>query len=219
MPSRPTICITDVKVACHSSKVKVGVQVSGNAPVSLFITPIFILIYMGVFSFKLMKWIENEDLFISQLIEGYKWQCYVYYKLQKLGLDVELAPFRVRKSIDEITGFTENDVDLTVNLSDRKLNIEVKSRGDISFSDNPFSYPYEYPFLDTHEGLARKVNTLFAIFLVSAKTKSILVFPFDKQKCQFTSVYDSKRGIRNNVVTTHRRNLVSLKEWYELLKV
>jgi hypothetical protein len=82
-----------------------------------------------------LSWIENDELFKKELLEGYRWQQYVADYFGANGFEAVLPELAFRNNISEIKTFA-NRPDLL--LSGRYF--EVKSRR------LPFTCPQDFPY-------------------------------------------------------------------------
>ncbi len=114
-----------------------------------------------------MKWIENEELFKKELLEGFKWQIHVAKHLDSLGFDVDVPQLRVRQNTSEIPAFAdEPDI-----IWEDKI-FEVKSRK-IRFR-TPNEFPFKSIFVDTVKGWEDKKHKPDGYICVSTLTGAMI---------------------------------------------
>ena len=95
------------------------------------------------------EWRENDELFISELRKGYRWQQYVAKQLEANGLQCDVPQLRIREKLADAPSFL-NDKDIVCN---GKV-LEVKSRR-LNFR-GPDTFPFETILIDTLEGWKAK---------------------------------------------------------------
>ena len=114
-----------------------------------------------------MHWIENEQLFKKELIQGFKWQLHVAKYLAKEGFEVDVPALRIRESVQDIPEFAdEPDI-----LWEKKV-FEVKSRK-IRFN-TPDEFPFQGIFVDTVKGWKEKKRKPDGYICVSTLTGSMI---------------------------------------------
>jgi hypothetical protein len=158
------------------------------------------------------NWSENDDLFFSQLKEGFEWQ-----KLPKLffelhGLKVEMPELTIRHSIKDAGAYLSSK-DLIVNGQ----TIETKSRNE-AFT-YPLSFPYKTLFVDTVSGFDGKKQKPLAYVFISRPTGSLI--------CLMTSTisswtieekFDRMRKITDKFYLADKKLCTTLDELVEALK-
>ncbi|MCK9567628.1 hypothetical protein M0R72_01600 [Candidatus Pacearchaeota archaeon] len=158
------------------------------------------------------NWAENDELFFSQLKEGFEWQ-----KLPKLffelhGLKVEMPELTIRDSIADAGAYMSSK-DLIVNGQ----TIETKSRNE-AFT-YPLSFPYKTLFVDTVSGFDGKKKKPLAYVFISRPTGSLI--------CLMTSTisswtieekFDRVRKITDRFYLADRKLCTTLDELVEALK-
>ena len=157
-------------------------------------------------------WAENDDLFFSQLKEGFEWQ-----KLPKLffelhGLHVEMPELTIRDSIQNAGSYMSSK-DLIVN----GRIIETKSRNE-SFT-YPISFPYRTIFIDTVSGFdGKKVKPLAYVFTSRPTGSMICLMSETHNQWQKERKFDRVRKITDEFYVASRTLCVSLDELIEVLK-
>jgi len=158
------------------------------------------------------KWLDNHELFYSELLKGVKYQKIVEQKISECGIVVNHAKFcydfdlnadesqypewmKSRKDIESTRReYSENEEDIIIGKN--KILCECKSR-DLNFLD-VLSFPFPDIFIDTIHGYEKKKNKPAYTFCISQKTKAIIYLdtsPENKHKWQKKSIFDKKRGI------------------------
>lgn len=159
------------------------------------------------------NWSENDDLFFSQLKEGFEWQ-----KLPKLffelhGFSVEMPELTIRDSIKD-SGSYISTKDLVVNGHI----IETKSRNE-SFT-YPLSFPYRTVFVDTVSGFdGKKVKPLAYIFISRPTGSMICLMSSTSKLWNIEKKFDRTRHITDEFYTADKKLCVSLDELIEVINV
>jgi hypothetical protein len=158
------------------------------------------------------NWSENDDLFFSQLKEGFEWQ-----KLPKLffelhGLKVEMPELTIRDSIKDAGAYMSSK-DLIVNGHI----IETKSRNE-AFT-YPLSFPYRTLFVDTVSGFdGKKVKPLAYVFISRPTGCMICLMTSTFSSWTIEEKFDRVRGITDKFYLADRRICSELDELIEVLK-
>ena len=103
---------------------------------------------------------------------GHAFNKIVAMRLESEGISAEVPEFSFAQSKEEIKDYTLNDKDVIVGDNV----IEVKSRN-LSFSDNPDSFPYDDLIIDTVSGYEAKDPKPIAYVMVSQVTGGMFIFP------------------------------------------
>jgi hypothetical protein len=157
-------------------------------------------------------WSENDNLFFSQLKEGYNWQ-----KLPKLffelhGLSVEMPELTIRDSISTASEYLSSK-DLIVN----GYSLETKSRNE-SFT-YPLSFPYKTLLVDTVSGFNGKVVKPLAYLFISRPTGSMIgLMTNTRNKWNIEKKYDRVRHITDEFYVADRLLCIQMDELLEELK-
>lgn len=159
------------------------------------------------------KWLENHELFYSELLNGIKYQKIVKQKINELGITVHSANLEgkwdpdgkedqfkkwteERKELKKVRKeFAEKDEDILIGKG--KLLCECKSRN-LEFK-NAASFPYPDIFIDTVSGYEKKEVKPAYTFCISQKTNAVIYIetsPENKSKWIKKFIYDKKRGIK-----------------------
>jgi hypothetical protein len=156
-------------------------------------------------------WNQNDDLFFSELKEGYAWQQLpaLFFVLQ--GLPVRMPALTVRESIRDAGEWLSSE-DLIVN--DHVL--EVKSRNERFVS--PGTFPFDTVFVDTVTGFESKETKPLAYIMVSRKTGAMLWLYTDNSLWSKLSRFDRVRKIQENFYAAPRELLRPLDSLIGLLK-
>lgn len=121
-----------------------------------------------------VPWARNDDLFLAELQEGWRWQRYVAAELRMYGLTVDEPVNTVRDSIADVGRWTRGDCDLVIRGSRvGDCVLEVKSRP-IAFHD-PLTFPDPLVMVDTVAGWDAKTNPPRAVVIVSRTTRRMIV--------------------------------------------
>lgn len=158
------------------------------------------------------SWSENDDLFFSQLKEGFEWQ-----KLPKLffelhGLPVEMPDLTIRDSIQNAGDYMSSK-DLIVN----GYPLETKSRNE-SFT-YPLSFPYKTILVDTVSGFDGKKNKPLAYVFISRPTGSMICLMSDTiGQWQKEKKFDRVRRIYDEFYVTDKKLCIGLDELMEVLQ-
>ena len=153
-----------------------------------------------------LAWIEDEDLFFSELREGYEWQKEVCSRLRAYGLIVQLPALSVRTNVSEIYKY-KNELDLRVN---GKI-VEVKSRR-LSFT-SPQDFPYECALVDTVNGYDQKSPKPTFVLSISRETGSIIGVHGASQPFWYKrKMFDNIRYIRDLFYVCRRKYMLTLDE-------
>lgn len=138
-------------------------------------------------------------------------EAYVAARLTRLGLYVMLNPVTIAKPGEDLSEY-HRSVDLTVYPPGLGgIPVEVKSQN-LTFADDPISYPKEKPLVCSesswnHKNPTPSVKTRYDQLYVSRTTGAILWLPKDSPVELGVDVYDSKRGELYRAVATRRELL------------
>jgi hypothetical protein len=162
-----------------------------------------------------MRWIENEELFATQLARGHKWQTIVGVRLLQEGLVVQVAPYKLRERIEDIEDFTKHDIDILVGRI-RPVPIEVKSRN-FAFT-KPEDYPYDDAMVGTVSSWEQTETQPEVVVLVSTVTSAMLAVNVESSRVDWTVVekFDRDRGIVDRSYccpVEHLRPFYKLVDW------
>jgi hypothetical protein len=158
------------------------------------------------------NWSDNDDLFFSQLKEGFEWQ-----KLPKLffelhGLKVEMPELTIRDSIKDAGAYMSSK-DLIVNGH----TIETKSRNE-AFTYT-LSFPYKTLFVDTVSGFdGKKVKPLAYVFISRPTGCMICLMSSTSNLWSKESKFDRTRKITDTFYLADRKLCTGLDELIEVLK-
>ena len=139
-------------------------------------------------------WLSNDALFFRELETGHKWASHTVRRLADAGIDARLTPMTIRTHVDNRSDYS-NEADITVDMAGGQFIIESKSRN-LTFSDDPTSFPYRTSFVDTVRGWDQKTTKPRAVVIVSQQTKAALVVSA-KTRRRWTTIEttDRVRGI------------------------
>lgn len=152
----------------------------------------------------------DKEFFIEQLLIGDRWAEHVAKRIREAGKYAVASPTEFAETEAEREHFKVFDKDITLS---RGRVLEVKSR-DITFTDDPASFPYETAFMDTVEGWAAKDVTPVAVAVVSQKTGAVVVAPVSKfDQWTKSTTFDRKRGFEIHVWNCHRNLLKTFEEF------
>jgi hypothetical protein len=158
------------------------------------------------------NWSENDDLFFSQLKEGFEWQ-----KLPKLffelhGLSVEMPELTIRDSIKD-AGLYLSSKDLIVNGH----TIETKSRNE-TFT-YPLSFPYRTLFVDTVSGFDGKKKKPLAYLFISKPTGCMISLMTSTISAWIVEEkFDRVRKITDKFYLADKKLCTTLDELIEVIK-
>lgn len=159
------------------------------------------------------NWLDNHELFYSELLKGIEYQKILEEKIHNLGIAIhssqisnDLSPkagstqykqwTESRKDLEKARKkFGEKDEDILIGKG--KILCECKSR-DLEFKDAS-SFPYPDIFIDTVSGYEKKKVKPTYTFCISQKTKAIIYLdtsPENKDKWIKKMIFDKKRGIK-----------------------
>jgi hypothetical protein len=158
------------------------------------------------------KWSENDDLFFSQLKEGFEWQklAKLFFELQ--GLRVEMPELTIRDSIENAVAYISSK-DLIVNGE----TIETKSRNE-SFT-YPLSFPYKTLLVDTVSGFDGKKTKPLAYVFISRPTGSMICLMSEtSNQWQKEKKFDRIRKITDEFYVADRKLCTCLDELVEVLR-
>jgi len=161
---------------------------------------------------KNQNWLDNHELFYSELLKGVKYQKVLEQKILESGIIVHSSKFcynfdlkadesqytewmKSRKDIESTRKeYSEKEEDVIIGQN--KILCECKSR-DLNFI-NVSSFPFSDIFIDTVYGYEKKKIKPAYTFCISQKTKAIIYLDTsieNKNKWQKKSIFDKKRGI------------------------
>lgn len=132
---------------------------------------------------------------------GHSWSEHVASDLLSFGVNCKASPLIIVAFKDRAE--LENEQDVI--LGEGPQCVEVKSRN-LSFTDDPLSFPYSTAFIDTVSGWEKKTPPPLAVVLVSQITRCKLVIPVS-EKQSFWKTRRSYDRIRKHPDT-----------WYEIDK-
>lgn len=118
----------------------------------------------------------DDEFFREQLRRGDYWAEQVAKRIREAGKFAKASPTEFAETEAEREHFKQFDKD--IELSNNRV-LEVKSRN-LSFSDDPTSFPYETAFMDTVEGWLAKDVQPVAVAVVSQVTGAVLVAPVSR---------------------------------------
>jgi hypothetical protein len=139
-------------------------------------------------------WFDNDELFRREVANGHHWEREAARQLCEIGIPVEVAEQRVRKSVQERHLYVDSKDLLIVRGALRGHHIEVKSRNE-RFTC-PETFPYNTVIVDTKSGWDAKAEKPIAYLDISTITRCMIWTPGDR--CEPWSVHrrwDRVRGI------------------------
>jgi hypothetical protein len=162
-------------------------------------------------------WIENDELFHSELRKGHKYQLAVAMDFLEEGLWVKVPPL-VTNSDGSVTKGFSDEGDILVRNGDRVYRIECKSRNIV------FSGAHDFPWPTAYVGNKGRWDKILesrmkpcAVLIISQKTMAKIVIPMStKEKWRVEHTKDSVRGQRFYSYTVDRkflRDFDDLLEW------
>ena len=162
-----------------------------------------------------IPWMENDELFASELTKGHSWQLYVAMRLLKEGIVVQASRLEFRNTQDDIEDFTKTDVDLLLGR-DHPIPAEVKSRS-LKFT-SPEDFPYSTFIVGTIASWVYTEIPPEIVFYVSQPTQAILALNVARTQDTWTVAHteDKKRGITSQCYfceTRHLRSFDKVVEW------
>lgn len=104
--------------------------------------------------------------------DGHAFNEIVAMRLKSEGILAKVPEFSFAKTKEEIKDYTLNDKDVIVGDNV----IEVKSRN-LTFGDDPNSFPYDELIIDTVSGYQAKNPKPIAYVMVSQNTGGMFIFP------------------------------------------
>lgn len=160
----------------------------------------------------MVKWSQNDALFLKELEEGHAWQYLPALFLQLHKLEVIVPELKVRDNIKEARKFKDT-VDLLVNGKE----IEVKSRNEAFTS--PESFPYPTVIVDTVNGYNIKEKKPLAYIMVSKKTGSLLYLKTSSPEgWTVEEKFDQTRRIRDKFYMASKSLLQPMDQLLEVLR-
>ena len=162
------------------------------------------------------SWLDNDKLFFEQLEIGHSWAQYVADKICQRNIPCYATKMEKRSSKSDRFRFrTEKDI-LFDNMPGY---LDVKANS-YKFSDDPMSFPYKAPFVDTAHGWANKAEKPLAVLLVSQQTGSIIVIPVSTEKMWVpVKKFDRVRKIEDTFLTIDKSLIRTFDEFIEWLSV
>lgn len=158
-------------------------------------------------------WSENDNLFFSQLKEGFAWQQFPKLFFELHGLSVEMPELTIRDSI--------NNADKYLSSKDLVVNghiIETKSRNE-AFT-YPISFPYKTVFVDTVSGFDGKNPKPFAYLFISRPTGSMICLLSDTYtEWHKERKFDNTRKITDTFYVADRKLCITMDEVLPLLHI
>ena len=145
----------------------------------------------------------SDEFFREQLRRGDYWAEQVARRIREAGKFAKASPTQFAETEAEREHFKVFDKD--IELSNNRV-LEVKSRN-LSFTDDPASFPYETAFMDTVEGWLAKDVQPVAVAVVSQVTGAVVVAPvsrfsewtrldtFDRVRGFAVTVYECPKGL------------------------
>ena len=122
-----------------------------------------------------MQWIENEELFATELAQGFLWQMKVAQYLKQQGFAIKVPDIRFRDDVQEINKFEdEPDIHWCGKV------FEVKSRK-LHFT-GPHDFPYQTILVDTVRGWQSKTHKPDTYICISTVTEAMICLPGETQK-------------------------------------
>lgn len=113
------------------------------------------------------RWLQDDELFRSECLEGHRWQRVVATYLWAHGLDVELEKPQIREHVSQRHEYLD-----TLDLRCNGVKFEVKSRRE-RFVD-PASFPFDTIFVDTVSSWEGKSEKPAAYVCISRPTGAII---------------------------------------------
>lgn len=151
------------------------------------------------------EWNDNDALFFRELIASQKYVVYVGAVFLKAGLNIRMSELEIRMDVSQRETFAENEVDLWV--EDKP--IEVKSRN-LTFTNDPESFPYDTVIVDTLSGWNAKKNKPFAVVFVAKPIEKPCISEVVAKPMKGLNASDSSSGIlaikAPTSSTTHRNS-------------
>ena len=165
---------------------------------------------------KIHKYGYSDEDFKKRLDNGYPWQEWVAQFLRNHGVEVEVAEYRFRDSIDQIDAFTKYERDLW--LPKIEQSIEVKSR---SF---PFTgwadFPHTDIIVDTLQSYEAKSPPPLAYVIVSQVTGGMIVIPGASRHTWIAKqLVDKQRGVANTFLLASKSSCVSMQWLISAIKL
>ena len=159
-----------------------------------------------------IPWMENDELFASELTKGHSWQLYVAMRLLKEGITVQASRLQLWRTKDggvgrpPIEDFTKTDVDLLLGR-DHPIPTEVKSRS-LSFT-SPEDFPYSTFIVGTVASWADTEIPPEVVFYVSQPTQAILALNVSRTRDTWTVApnEDRNRGISSQCYFCEKKHL------------
>ncbi len=164
-----------------------------------------------------VPWMENDELFASELTKGHSWQLYVAMRLLKEGLVVQASRFEFRNTRDDIEGFTRTDVDLVIGRK-HPIPAEVKSRS-LEFT-SPEDFPYRTFIVGTVGSWADTEIPPEIVIYVSQPTQAILALNVARTRDTWTvaPTEDRIRGITDQCYFCEKKHLRTFDQLVKWLK-
>lgn len=146
-----------------------------------------------------------DDVFRREAVIGHTWSQRVANALNLSGIKCHATPLEFAKDAQDRARFG-NEQDVVLDLLPGC--IEVKSRADLYFTDDPKTYPYETAFVDTVHGWDKKDPRPHAVVLVSRPTGHFLVVGAGSQEHWTKEVrFDRQRKITDTFYMAHKQYL------------
>ncbi len=156
--------------------------------------------------------LESEEIFISELRKGHSYQLVVAKHLRDRGFNVECGELKIRGDVSKINQFTD-DGDIKINLTKRRIIVEVKSRN-VLFNDcNDF--PYDTIFVDrVNTWKRKKKDKPHAIIIISQINNNMFVIPVSgESKWIVETRYDTVRNYTREYYLVKKEDLKSIDEF------
>ena len=154
---------------------------------------------------------KDDDIFLDDLLHGYKWQLYVLNALQAYGYWGRICPLRVRPDKAHRRAYSDKFDILIGGCDGWVLDVEVKARSQ-PFGE-PRSFPFDNVFIEPLSRFeARKGSYPDWWAVVSTKNCSIIFTP----DCHMKS-WNSEVSMGRSYMSAPREVFVSLDQFLEQL--
>jgi hypothetical protein len=159
-------------------------------------------------------WLKNDKLFFEQLEIGHSWANYVAQKICERDISCYATQMEKRKNANDRFRF-RSEKDILFNNMPGYLDVKANS---YNFGDDPQTFPYKSPFVDTAHGWSKKPEKPLAVLLVSQQTGSIIVIPVSTEKMWVPiKKFDRIRKIEDTFLTIDKSLIKTFDEFIEWL--
>jgi hypothetical protein len=160
-----------------------------------------------------MRWIDNKELFVKELSEGFKWQTLPLTFLQLHNIEVDMPELKIRGEKKEIPEYFDSK-DIIAN----NKRIEIKSRKE-RFT-GPETFPYDTIIVDTVKKFDGREDKPMAYIMISRPTGCMMwIDTSKKDEWTIERKFDRTRKYWDNFYVISKSKLLSMDSLIEVLNV